>query len=76
MRSTLLIAALGLALAAPALAQDATTQSPPTPNAQTNQPAAANSVPAGSATSTGTRPGDTVGRTTTTPPPATTTPSR
>lgn len=63
MRTTLLIAAFGIALAAPAFAQrDVTTQTPPAPNSQNNQPDAAGSVPPGAGTASGHRPGDAVGR--------------
>lgn len=75
MRNTLLIAAFGVALAAPVFAQEAATQTPPSPNSSQGQPDASNSVPPGAATATGNRPGDVVGGTRTTPPAATTAPA-
>lgn len=75
MRTSLLIAALGVSLAAPAVAQVADTQNPPAPNSSQNQPDATNSLPSGAATATGNRPGDAVGGSRTTPPATTTAPA-
>ena len=75
MRTSLLSAALGVSLAAPAVAQVADTQNPPAPNSSQNQPDATNSLPSGAATATGNRPGDAVGGSRTTPPATTTAPA-
>ena len=74
MRNTLLIAAFGLALATPALAQDVETQNPPSPNSSESEPEPAGSVPPGAGTATEKLPGDALGRAATTPPAATTAP--
>lgn len=75
MRNALWIAALGLALSAPAFAQNSsTTDSPPAPRASESEPEPAGSLPPGAATATQPRAGDAIGRTTTTPP-ATTAPA-
>ncbi len=74
MRNVLWIAALGLAVSAPAFAQDSTTDSPPAPRASESEPEPAGSLPPGAATATQPAAGDVIGRTTTTPP-ATTAPA-
>ena len=75
MRNALWIAALGLALSAPAFAQtSSTTESPPAPRASESEPEPAGSLPPGAATATQPAAGDVIGRTATTPP-ATTSPS-
>ncbi len=70
MRKVLITAAV-LALAAPGAFAQGSTQSPPAPNASQSVPEAANSLPAGGQTGTGTTPpaGVTTGTTATTPTP-------
>lgn len=70
MRKTLLMSATLLSLAAPAFAQSGSsvTQTPPSPNANTTEPQATNSLPPGAATASGRRAGDSVGGHTTAPP--------
>ena len=69
MRNALLVSTGLLWLAAPALAQNdtVTTQTPPSPNAQSFTPQPGVSLPAGSATATTPRAGDDVSTTQTTP---------
>jgi hypothetical protein len=57
-KSLLLLSAAAVGLALPAMAQDATTLSPPSPNASQNMPQPSNSLPAGGATATQALPGD------------------
>ena len=69
MKATLLAAAAAIALStAPAFAESAiTTQTPPTPNAQSYTPQSSVSLPAGAATSVAPRAGDEIGTTPTAP---------